>query len=315
MIHRGASMALVVVAAVATIAFVSGCTGDDKAAPLSSGTGGTAGASATCGPARAPMNLETSSGTLYGTVQLPNGCAPFPVVLIHAGSGPTDRDGNSWGLSIKNDSLKLLAEGLAERDIASVRFDKRGIAASQSAGPTQETDHRFEMYVEDFAAWTRKVASDPRFSHVTLIGHSEGALIGTLSSHTDAPDAFVSLAGAGRPAADVLREQLGKNLTGALLTEANAILDQLEQGKTVDQVSPDLRSTFRASVQPYLLSWFKYDPAVEFAKLAMPTVIAQGSTDVSNRRGGRKAPFREQPQRDPRNHRRHAARAQSGNPR
>jgi uncharacterized protein len=57
------------------------------------------------------VQLKTTTGTLHGTLDLPNGTSPFPVVMIIAGSGPTDRDGNQ--ALMKNDSLKLLGQALA----------------------------------------------------------------------------------------------------------------------------------------------------------------------------------------------------------
>ncbi|WP_419536539.1 hypothetical protein [Endozoicomonas sp.] len=41
-----------------------------------------------------------------------------------------------------------------------------------------------------------------------------------------------------------------------------------------------LNSLFRPSVQPYMISWVQYDPAIEVAKLKIPTLIIQGSTDL-----------------------------------
>jgi predicted alpha/beta hydrolase len=66
--------------------------------------------------------------------------------LIIAGSGPTDRDGNQPRLN--NNSLKLLAEGLSRSGIASLRFDKRGIAKSRMAG-LKEEQLRIETYFKD----------------------------------------------------------------------------------------------------------------------------------------------------------------------
>ena len=62
-----------------------------------------------------PATLETPTGTLYGTLEVPSGTGPFPVVLMHAGSGPTDRDGNSAAIPGKNNSLKMVAEALAQQ--------------------------------------------------------------------------------------------------------------------------------------------------------------------------------------------------------
>ncbi|WP_211302560.1 alpha/beta hydrolase family protein [Nannocystis exedens] len=230
------------------------------------------------GASSAPIVLATPTGDIDGSLLLPAGCGPFEVVLIHAGSGPTDRDGNSPGMV--NDSLKLLAEGLADRGVAAVRFDKRGVAASAAAGPASERDYRLDMYVDDAAAWVERLAGDERFRGVTIAGHSEGALIGMLAAQESPADAFVSIAGAGRPAAEVLREQLAERLSGRLLAEANAIIASLEAGEEVAEVSPELYGLFRPSVQPYLLSLFPHDPAAIVAELEVPVAIVQGTTDI-----------------------------------
>ena len=87
------------------------------------------------------IRIETKTGPLQGSLDLPNGTLPFPVVVIIAGSGPTDRDGNQ--APMKNDSLKLLGQALASKGIAALRYDKRGIAESAAAAPREE-DLRFE---------------------------------------------------------------------------------------------------------------------------------------------------------------------------
>ena len=81
-----------------------------------------------------PVVLNTSTGALKGKMVTPNQESGYPVVLIIPGSGPTDMDGNSAALPGKNNSLRYLAEGLAGKGIASLRYDKRGIASSASAG-------------------------------------------------------------------------------------------------------------------------------------------------------------------------------------
>src|SRR6266542_3700429 len=153
------------------------------------------------------VTLKTLTGDVFGTLELPAARTPVPVALIIAGSGPTDRNGNSPALPGTNNSLKMLAEGLADRGIASLRYDKRGIAASRPAA-TAEQDLRFTNYIDDAVAWIRKLREDPRFSTVTLVGHSEGSLIGMVAAKDGGADAFVSLEGAGRKAADIITEQL-----------------------------------------------------------------------------------------------------------
>jgi uncharacterized protein len=230
-------------------------------------------------PAEEPIDLVTPTGTIHGTLLRPAGTGAVPVALLIAGSGPTDRDGNSAMLPGPNNSLKLLAEGLAQQGIATVRYDKRGVAASATA-ITREADLRFDHYTDDAVAWINKLKADPRFSRVSVIGHSEGSLIGIRAARVGGAASFVSLAGVGRRASDVLRGQLRPQLPAALWAESERVLAALEAGRTTDSVPQPLAALYRPSVQPYLISWFAYDPAREIAQLTVPVLIAQGTTDM-----------------------------------
>jgi pimeloyl-ACP methyl ester carboxylesterase len=226
-----------------------------------------------------PIRLATAGGTLEGTLIYPTSPAPWPVVLLVSGSGPTDRDGNTAGLPGPNNSLRMLAEALAGRGIASVRYDKRGIAASRAAG-SSEADLRFDTFADDAAAWIRQLRGDARFTTITLVGHSEGSLLGMLAVRRGEADGFVSIAGAGRPAATVLHEQIAARAPAEITAASDRILEQLKAGKTADSVPPNMGALFRPSVQPYLISWFRYDPAAQVRALRVPVLIAQGTTDL-----------------------------------
>ena len=226
-----------------------------------------------------PIELDTGSGTLYGSLVLPKSDKPVPVVLIIAGSGPTDRDGNN-PIGGRNDALKKLAWRLAQSNIASVRFDKRGIAQSQPAGP-DEQKLNFDQYVSDAVAWGEKLKSDPRFGKVFVLGHSEGAMIASLAAPQIGAAGVVSIAGTGRPVGVLLREQLQRNhLPPALLKRSFELISSLEAGKTDDKVPKDLQVIFRPSVQPYMISLLRHDPAAAFAALKMPAMIIQGTHDI-----------------------------------
>ncbi len=226
------------------------------------------------------VQLTTDTGTVHGTLLLPaRGTSPVPVALLISGSGPTDRDGNSAALPGSNNSLRMLAETLAENGIASLRYDKRGIASSAAAGPN-ESDLRFDHYVDDAAAWIEHLRADQRLSTVTVMGHSEGSLIGMIAAGRKGADGFVSLAGPGRSAPEILREQLRPQLPEGVWSASERILESLIAGSTTTDVPPELAALYRPSVQPYLVSWFAYDPSREIAKLEMPVLIVQGSTDI-----------------------------------
>lgn len=221
---------------------------------------------------------EVSIGNISGTLTLPNGTLPAPVVLIIAGSGPTDRDGNS-AMGIKTDAYKLVAESFAKEGIATLRYDKRGIAKSKAA-MTQEADLRFDTYIDDAVAWIAWLKADRRFSKVIVLGHSEGSLIGMIAARRANAAGFISVAGAGRSADKILQEQLKGKLPPQLLAESNTVLDSLRVGKRVAKVSASLAAIYRPSVQPYMISWMKYDPAKEISALKIPVLILQGTTDI-----------------------------------
>lgn len=226
-------------------------------------------------------DLTTATGTIFGTLLLPKRTASVPVALIIAGSGPVDRDGNAP--TLKLNMYKKLATSLADGGIATIRYDKRGIAASHAA-MSSEWDLRFETYADDAAAWIAKARADGRFSHVAIIGHSEGSLLGMLAAERAPVDAYVSLEGAGFPIATVLRAQLQPKLQPypELAAKAAAILEALSSGSTVDaaDVPPGLMALYRPSIQAYLISWLKYDPRTEITKFKSRVTIVQGSHDV-----------------------------------
>lgn len=223
------------------------------------------------------MTVQVADGVLHGSLLLPKVESPIPVALLIAGSGPTDRNGNNP--KGRNDSLKRLAQALAKRGIASLRYDKRGIGQSQAVAP-DESQLSVDAYVADAQAWARKLKADARFSDLLLIGHSEGALIATLAAPAVEPAALISIAGSGRAIDQLLREQLQGRLPPALLATAFYLLDELKAGRTHEQVPEKLQVLFRPSVQPYLISLFRYDPADAFANTTAPALIVQGTHDI-----------------------------------
>ncbi|MDF5892641.1 alpha/beta fold hydrolase [Pseudomonas syringae pv. syringae] len=230
------------------------------------------------GTVQRPISVDTENGKLYGTLLMPRSDKPVPVVLIVAGSGPTDRDGNNPEGG-RNDSMKRLAVILASNNIASVRYDKRGVAASKAVTP-DERNLSVERYVADVQLWARALKANPRLGQLILLGHSEGALVATLAAEKVGAAALISVAGTGRPVDQVLREQFQERLPPDLLQRSDQLLDEIKAGKTDDNVPAELEVVFRPSVQPYLISLFRQDPAAAFGALHIPALIVQGRNDI-----------------------------------
>jgi len=223
------------------------------------------------------ITLETQTGKIYGTLCVPKGFKSGPVALIIAGSGPTDRDGNNT-MGVRSDVYKILAHKLAAQNIATVRYDKRGIAES-GAAMKSESDLRFENYIDDATDWIKLLKSDKHFTKVIVIGHSEGSLLGMIAAKNGNANEYISIAGVGESADKTLKRQL-QSFPEEGRDTAYKIIDSLVEGKTVSHIDPMLNSIFHPSIQPYLISWFKYDPAKEIAKLTIPVLILQGTNDI-----------------------------------
>ncbi len=227
----------------------------------------------------APAGIDL---TLDGTLTLPKSSGkPVPVVLLIAGSGPTDRDGNS-GASLKSNAYKLLADSLAQQGIAVARYDKRYSGTNLKTALTALTrdKRRFSDNVSDALGFIRQLQADKRFASVVVAGHSEGSLVGMLAAEQANVSKFISIAGAGRNIADVMKEQLKAAVGDTLRTLSYKILDSLRAGFAVNKVNPFLLSVFPPGIQPYIISWMKYDPAVEIRRYTGLVLIINGEHDI-----------------------------------
>ncbi|SCZ25739.1 hypothetical protein SAMN03080610_00836 [Afifella marina DSM 2698] len=211
--------------------------------------------------------------------------AATDAVVIIPGSGPTDRDGNSPRMGVSTDAYKLLAEGLAERGIASLRIDKRGFYGSAEA-IADPNDVTIEAYADDARNWVDYASS--LAPCVWIAGHSEGGLVALVAAQ-EAPKnlcGLILLASSGRPIGDLMIEQFAANpANGPLMPEIRAIVTDLKAGRSRDPASlpPVLQPLFSAGVQRYMIDLFSYDPVTVAANWQGPVLIVQGDDDMQVR--------------------------------
>lgn len=228
-------------------------------------------------PKEDSISLFTATGTISGSMFVPKSKTNFPVLLVIAGSGPTDRYGNS-PMGVKANSYKMLAEALSTQNIGVLLFDKRGIAKSAGAGK-KESDLRFENYVDDVVEWIELLKKDKRVQGIFIAGHSEGSLIGMLAAEKIKVQGYISIAGPAHGIAEIITQQYTQQLpkAGPIV---DSLFKRLQNNQPLDSVPPYLMPIFRSSVQPYIKSWMKYIPCNEIKKLTTPTLIIQGGTDI-----------------------------------
>lgn len=219
----------------------------------------------------------TVSPLIKGDLYTPkNGKSQKKLIILLAGSGPTNRNGNQIGM--QNNSLKYLAEDLANGGYSVFTFDKR-IIAQIIAGNVKESESRFDDLIADATSVANHFRKTNKYDKFVFAGHSEGSLVGMIAAHQIKSDAYISLSGAGRCIDEVLVEQLDKQLPSKKEKIA-ANFNLLKKGETFKNDVPALESIFRASVQPYLISWLKYSPQEEIKKLQCPILIINGDKDL-----------------------------------
>lgn len=229
-----------------------------------------------------PYTIRSSGLELGGTLTVPRSVAgKVPVVVIIAGSGPTDRNGNSM-MGIRPNSYAQLAWRLAERGIASLRYDKRVLAA------TRGTVDISKLTLEDFAADARaaaeSLARDSRFSRVLLLGHSEGSALAMLGARGGPPVAgVISVSGLGRPLASVLREQLSRQFDSTTLVRYDTAMAQYLRGETPKDVPPPLSVLFVPMNLTFMRSLMAFDPSGAVRAVRQPVLIVQGGRDLQVR--------------------------------
>ncbi len=227
------------------------------------------------------MDAPGPTGPLKGTLLVP-ASKSASVVLIIPGSGPTDRDGNSPA-GVKASTYRLLAEGLAARGVATLRIDKRGMFASAAATPDANAV-TIADYAADVRSWVAVLRKQTGAPCVWVLGHSEGGLVAMVAAKAQADVCgLVLVATAGRPMAEVLRDQLKANpANGPILGQALPAIDALEQGRRVDTASmhPALQGLFNPALQGFLISAFSYDPRRVLAGYSGPVLLLQGQRDI-----------------------------------
>ena len=214
-------------------------------------------------------------GAIDAALTTPPDVEKPPVVLLIAGSGSTDHDGN--GPQVKPATLKKLSEQLVARKIATLRYDKRGAGGWKPEYGRPE-DFRFKDFVEDSVALVNYLRSSGKFSQVSVAGHSEGGLVAILTARRVPIDRLVLLVTAARRQGDLVKAQLEKKLGPDKLQPIVKAIDAMMAGQIVDP--PPQGLAIAPSMQPGIASAFVEDPVDPLKQIDRPTLIIGGGRDL-----------------------------------
>jgi len=266
-------------------------------APAASGTA----------PTRGEQEITFTSGPdrLYGTLLLPDTSQgqKLPAAVLLAGSGPTDRNGNSKLISGPVDTLRNFADALASQGVASLRYDKLASGKTGLASHSNLAEVGFALFIEEaraaYAFLRARTEVDPH--RMFFLGHSEGALIALaiadqLKGSSDAPEALVLAAPFGFPYLETVQRQITDQYTqaqqagkvtkeqaDAALTELDRAIASLKQTGKVppDITTPALKQSFSPTNEKFLAEGEMYDPRQIAATLppTLPVLVLHGTKD------------------------------------
>ena len=176
------SLRLAAVLALAGLGLASAC---GQAGPTTTARSAPAGSGSAAAWVDQPVSFRAGGLTVYATYRHPatGTSGQRPAVLLIAGSGPTDRNGNSVLLPGPIGTLQTVADWLSADGVASLRYDKLG-SGQTGLGPyaSRPAIIGITPFEQEAAAALRFLARQPGVDPARLgvVGHSEGALFALL---------------------------------------------------------------------------------------------------------------------------------------
>lgn len=224
---------------------------------------------------------------LAGTITLPDLGGPFPGVLLITGSGQVDRNEN--GKKYKINAFFDISGYLAEKGIASLRYDKRGVG--QSDGDYWATG--FYDRVQDASAALQylKQQQNLQSESIFVLGHSEGSFIAIRLAGSGADVAGITLlSGAAQSGEEVLKWQaleVAKGLKGinGWIIKTFRIDVSKAQQKQIDKIKQSKKPWYRRQFlvkipAKWLREFMAYNPAEDLARITVPVLAITGSKDI-----------------------------------
>ncbi|BAH48689.1 alpha/beta hydrolase family protein [Rhodococcus opacus] len=234
------------------------------------------------------VRFRSGDGTLLaGTATVPAGAEGGPAAVILTGSGRLDRDGDHAKLPIG--VSRALADALARAGVASLRYDKRGVA--RSGGDYLSTG--LSDNIADAAAavdWLRTTGGFGR-SSIAVIGHSEGACLAVAlgADRGVDPAAVVLLACPAVTGRQVLQWQSGEAVDG-LPSAVRVVLRALRidvkerQRVALEKLSRTTTDAARMGGRRVNARWFRefldFDPKPLLRENLAPVLVITGAKDV-----------------------------------
>lgn len=250
----------------------------------------------------------TDSVRLAGTLTSPRDVDNPPVVILVSGSGQQNRDSEIHG----HKSFWVIADYFANKGIAVLRYDDRGIGESEAG------TNLMAATTLDFARDAEAAVfflKEKGYKHIGIAGHSEGGMIGPMVAARNRDVGFIILLAAPGVAGDSLlpmqtyrgsiamgvdesvarynaqftaelaryaKNYTGQNLSQALSNKLRIMLDEdsLTAGMSAEEKEQIIQSNAQLMSAPWLVQFLKINPADYLKMVKCPVLVLHGSKDV-----------------------------------
>ena len=238
-----------------------------------------------------PVQFSAASGhQLSGDLLLPPRTASggaVPGVIIVGDWGAVDRNGMTPSGTFPDTLYADVAQALAAKGVASLRYDPAGQGQSQlSPGSTIKFDDLVTDADGAVKVLAQRVGIDPK--RLTVLGHGWGGLVALqLAAQEQLVSKLVLVSTPGRPVVASLGDQL--QATAVTPADAQLELQQLQQAAGVlaaggslpspGTLETPLRTILQQGQETYLRAVFALDPTTLAAAAHAPTLIVRGTLD------------------------------------
>lgn len=232
------------------------------------------------------VRIESGGCALAGTFEAVPGAVA--AALLIPGSGRTDRDSNAQlpaGMRLRAGVTLAIAESLARAGVSTLRYDKRGVGASEGDFFRSGME---DLRADSFAARDWLAAHSPGLP-LLVIGHSEGTYYAARLAAERKAAGIVLLSGSTRPGAEVAAWQT-RQIAATLPRSARIILRLMRtdavraQAKSMDKLLASTGDTVRAGGRKVNARWVRdfaaYDPAAVLTNVAVPVLAITGGNDL-----------------------------------
>lgn len=224
------------------------------------------------------MVSEVNDMSLDGILTTPNEGSNFPVVIFVHGSGASDKDETIYN----NKPFRDIAWGLAERGVASYRYDKSNFSNPEKF-VNDNSITLYEETINDAVAIANQIKALDYIDRVYILGHSLGGYAMPLIAEEFEADGFVIMAGPTRPLDVLIEEQMNYifNIDRVVTEEEKAFMEatmvSLGKIRALDFESDD-ENLFGAT-KAYWSFLASYDPVESAKSMTSPVLVLQGERD------------------------------------